>query len=80
MFPNNGGVNIMAFAMGFLEISLLLAIIAIVLLITSEMLSPQYGKVSIFISKRKLKKVTLFISILFLATVAITIFQIMLNL
>lgn len=70
----------MVFPMNFWEISLLLAVMAVVLLITSEMLSPKYGRVNIFIDKRRLKTVAVFISVLFLATVAIAILLIILNL
>jgi len=70
----------MAFPMGFQEISLLLAFTAIVLLITSEVLSPRYGKVNIFVSKRRLRASSLVFSAFFLVTVAVNLFQIILNL
>lgn len=56
------------------DISLWLAIMAIMLLITSEMLSPYYGKVNINVNRKKLRIVALVLSILFLATVAIDVF------
>jgi len=66
----------MTFPLGFWDISLLLAITAIILLITSEHISPYYGKVNIIINKKRLINVGLATSILFLATVAIRIISI----
>lgn len=66
----------MTFPLGFSDISLLLAITAIILLITSELLSPYYGKITILLDKRKLKNTALAFSILFLTTVAIRIISI----
>jgi len=61
------------------DLSLWLAITAIILLITSEMLSPSYGKINIHINKKKLKNVAFAVSILFLATVTIRIISIVLT-
>lgn len=69
----------MTFPLGFWDISLWLAITAITLLITSEMLSPYYGKVNIYINKKRLKNAALTVSILFLITVAIRIINIVLT-
>jgi hypothetical protein len=67
------------FPLGFWDISLLLAITAIILLITSELLSTYYGKVNILVNKKKLKNAAMVASTLFLATVAIRILSIILN-
>lgn len=69
----------MMFPLGFWDISLLLAITAIILLITSEMLSSYYGKVNILINKKRLKNIALAVSVLFLATVVIRIINILIN-
>ena len=69
----------MSFPLSFWDISLWLAITAIVLLVTSEMLSPYYGKINIRIAKKKLKNAAFAVSILFLATVAIRIISIVLT-
>jgi len=69
----------MTFPLGFWDISLLLAVTAITLLITSELLSPYYGKVNILISTKRLKNAALSVSILFLTTVAIRIINIVLT-
>jgi hypothetical protein len=69
----------MNFPLNFWDISLLLAITAIILLITSEMLSSYYGKINILINKKKLKNAATATSILFLITVAIRIVNIILT-
>jgi len=63
----------MTFPLGFWDISLILAVMAIILLITSELLSPYYGKINIQINKKRLKNAALATSTLFLATVVIRI-------
>jgi hypothetical protein len=67
------------FPLTFWDISLLLAVTAIILLVTSELLSPYYGKTSLKINKKKLRNAALTTSILFLTTVAIRIATIILN-
>lgn len=69
----------MNFPLGFWDISLLAAITAIILLITSEMLSPHYGKVNIPINRGRLKNVSIAFAIIFLATVAVRIAEILLS-
>jgi hypothetical protein len=69
----------MDFPLGIWDISLLFALTAIVLLITSELLSPHYGKVNLKISRKRLRNSALTFSILFLTTVAIRIISIILN-
>lgn len=68
----------MPFPLEFWDLSLWLAITAIILLITSELLSPHYGKTKIYINNKRLKKIALTVSIIFLITVAIRIFNIIL--
>jgi hypothetical protein len=69
----------MTFPLGFWDISLLLAVTAIILLITSELLLPYYGRVNILINKKKLKNTAITVSTLFLITVAIRIATIILT-
>lgn len=69
----------MNFPLGFWDISLLTAITAIILLITSEMLSPHYGEVNILINRKRLKHISIAFSITFLATVIIRIVEIILS-
>ena len=63
----------MNFPLGIWDISLLLAITAIILLITSELLSPHYGEANLKINRKRLRNTALTFSILFLATVALKI-------
>lgn len=63
----------MGFPLSFWDISLWLAITAIVLLITSELISPYYGKTNLLINKKRLRNVAIIVSTLFLITVAIRI-------
>lgn len=66
----------MQFPLGFWDISLWLAVTAIILLITSELISPYYGRTNILVNKKRLKNVSLIMGILFLITVAIRIYGI----
>lgn len=66
----------MIFPLNFWDISLLLAISAIILIVASEMLSSYYGKVNILINKKKLRNIAITVSILFLITLAIIIISI----
>ena len=70
----------MIFPLNFWEISLWLAIAAVILLITSEILSPQYGKINIQINKKRLRNAAVAVSTLFLITVAIRVINIILTL
>ena len=65
------------FPLDFWDISLLLAITAIILLVTSELISPYYGQTNLLINKKKLRNAALTVSTLFLATVAMRIFTIL---
>lgn len=66
----------MTFPLSFWDISLWLAVTSIVTLTTSELVSPYYGRSNILINKKRLKNVGLTLSILFLITVAIKIYNI----
>jgi hypothetical protein len=66
----------MNFPLNFWDISLWLAVTAIILLITSELLSPYYGKTSLLINRKKLRNIATITAILFLITVAIRIYTI----
>ena len=69
----------MGFPLSFWDISLWLAVTAIVLLITSELISPYYGKTNLLINKRRLRNVSIIVSTLFLITVAIRIATIIIS-
>ena len=66
----------MQFPLSFWDISLWLAVTAIILLITSELISPYYGRTNLLVNKKRLKNVSLTVSILFLITVAIRVYGI----
>lgn len=66
----------MQIPLNFLDVSLALAVTAIVLLVTAELSSPYYGQTNLNINKRKLKNAALIFGLLFLATVAIRIISI----
>jgi hypothetical protein len=53
------------------DVALWLALTALVLLTTSEILSPHHNNIRIYINKRRLRKAALTMAILFLATVAV---------
>ena len=67
----------MNFPLPFWDISLLLAVIAIILLVTSEMLSSSYGRINIRIDKKRLNKIAIAVSIVFLATLVLRIIDIL---
>jgi hypothetical protein len=69
----------MGFPLSFWDISLWLAVTAIILLITSELISPYYGKTNLLINRKRLRNAALTVSILFLITVAIRIATIIIN-
>jgi hypothetical protein len=66
----------MIFPLGLLDVSLLLAMTAMILLITSGLLSSYFGKLNILLSKKRLKNSALTFSALFLVTVILRIVQI----
>ena len=67
----------MQFPLSFWDISLWLAITSIILLATSELLSPYYGKTNIIIDRKKLRTAALTLGLLFIFTVFVRIFEIM---
>ena len=66
----------MQFPLSFWDLSLWLAITAIILLVTSELISPHYGKTNLIIERKRLRNVAIAISLLFLMTVAVRIYEI----
>lgn len=66
----------MQFPLTLWDISLWLAVTAIILLATSELISPYYGRINLIIKKKQLREVALIIGVLFLFTVAIRIYGI----
>jgi len=66
----------MAFPLGLWDLSLWTAIMAIILLATSELLSPSYGRTRLMINRRRLRIVALIVAFVFLATVTYRIYDI----
>jgi hypothetical protein len=69
----------MIFPLDLLNVSLLLAIIALVLLITSELFLPHQRKANILINRKKLRKSAIAFAVLFVVTIAIRTISIILN-
>ena len=69
----------MDFPLSLWDISLWLAITAIILLVTSELISPYYGKTNLIINKKRLRNTSLAVSTLFLITVGIRIATIIIS-
>jgi len=69
----------MWFPLGFWDLSLWTAIIAIILLVTSELLSPYYGRTGIIINRYRLRIAAMIIAFIFLGTVAYRIYEIVMK-
>jgi hypothetical protein len=69
----------MQFPLSPSDISLWLAFTAIILLITSELISSYYGKTGIPINKRRLRTAALTVGLLFMFTVFIRMYQIIIS-
>jgi hypothetical protein len=67
----------MNFPLTFWDVSLWLAITAIILLATSELLSTHKGEISVLIEKNRLRKVALIVGVLFILTVFIRFYEIL---
>jgi len=68
----------MTFPLGLWDLSLWLAITAIILLVSSGLLSIYHGRTNLHINNKRLRNVGLAVSILFLITVALRIIGIIL--
>lgn len=66
----------MAFPLGLWDLSLWAAVTAIILLATSELVSPYYGRTPLMINRKRLRMVALIVALVFLATVAYRVYQI----
>jgi hypothetical protein len=67
----------MQFPMNFNDINLFFAITAIILLITSEILSTPNLKIGLIIERRRLRSVAIILNILFFSTILIRIIGIL---
>jgi hypothetical protein len=67
----------MNFPLSFDDISLWLAVVAMVLLITSELMLPYSGRNGLLLNKRRLKNVSLAVGVLFVAIVVVRVITIL---
>ncbi|MHA1711244.1 MAG: hypothetical protein ACTSUS_04165 [Candidatus Freyarchaeota archaeon] len=65
----------MRFPLSFWDISLWLAITAIILLATAELISPYYGQTNVIIEKKRLRSIALILGILFMLTVLMRVYE-----
>jgi len=63
----------------FWDIILWLAVTAVILLMTAELVSPYYGRTNLLIDKKRLRNVSLMVGFIFLIFAAIRIYQIILQ-
>jgi len=61
----------MSLPLTFDDLSLWLAAAAIILLVTYELLSPSYGRSSVYINRKKLRNAALTVSALFVMTLMV---------
>jgi hypothetical protein len=66
--------------LNFLDVSLFLAIGAIILLITLELTSPYHGITRLTVNRRRLRTVAVIVGVLFLVTVSMRVIGIVFNL
>lgn len=81
--PTQGGSSVFALQVPLIpltvgDISLWSAVIAIILLVTSELVSPYYGRTGLVIDRRRLRLAALLVAFIFLAIVAYRVFQLVL--
>jgi hypothetical protein len=69
----------MAFPLGLWDLSLWTAITAMILLVTSELLSPYYGRTRFMINRKRLRIVALIVAFVFLATVTYRVYEIIIK-
>lgn len=67
----------MMFPLDFGELSILFAVITIILLVTSELLSPYYCRIKVLFNRKKLARAAIVFSALFLLTVSMRILEIL---
>jgi len=69
----------MTFPLSLSDMNILLGVVALLLLVTSTLVSSYHGKVKILISKKRLSGVAAVVAILFLVTVAVKIVDVILG-
>ena len=69
----------MTFPLSLSDMNILLGVVALLLLVTSTLVSSYHGKVKILISKKRLSGVAAVVAVLFLVTVAVKIMDVILG-
>jgi hypothetical protein len=69
----------MTFPLSLSDMNILFGVLALILLVTSTLLSSRHGKVRILINRKRLSQVATVVAILFLITVAIRIVDVILG-
>ena len=70
---------IMIFPLDLGELSILIAVTALILLVTSELTSPYHRRIKIYLSRKRLRQTAIFFSVLFLVIVGIRIYEIIIS-
>ena len=65
----------MAFPLDYLDASILIATLSIVLLITVEVINPSNSSINFILEKKRLKKVAMIMFYVFIMVVTIRLFQ-----
>ena len=65
----------MNFALGIFDLSLLFATLVLMLVITTEILSPYYGKLNLLIDKKKLKRMATATLLLYIVLLVLWIIE-----
>ena len=71
-------MSLTIFPLDLVELTILFAMTSITLLVTSELVSSYRGKISILINKKRLRRASVAFSILFLVTIGIKIYSVIL--
>jgi hypothetical protein len=66
--------NVVQIPFSFSDLTLWLAVASIILLATSELISPRYGKTTLLIDKRRLRAVALTLGVLFILAIVAQIY------
>ncbi|MEM3046482.1 MAG: hypothetical protein QW057_05290 [Candidatus Bathyarchaeia archaeon] len=66
----------MVFPLGLQELTLWLAVTAIILLATAELISPQYGEVGLAVDRKRLRNAAVITGLAFLATVTLRVYEV----
>jgi hypothetical protein len=69
----------MIFPLSLSDMNILFGVVALLLLVTSTLVSSYHGKVRILVNKKRLSGVAAVVAILFLVTVAIKIMEVILG-